>query len=281
MYDAHQTALKADELIVFPEVANAILKLVDDDQCGLEQIGQLVKQDLALSSALLRLTNSAKFTGAGGAVDDIESALVRVGTRELVDLVYGICIPRATSDLENKISAINDFWKHSLSTAVLAKRIAADIPRVSEQTAFTGGLIHDVGRLVLFHQYPEESTTVAMKIMIEDYESREAEQEVFGLTHEEVGSELCKIWGFSEKLTGCVSCHHTTTLDPQLDRLTIVIHIADKLSETFETGDDPIPVFESLEPAYRDTIFKEDVDLNTIFAEAEEEFKGMSSYIIN
>jgi HD-like signal output (HDOD) protein len=138
-----------------------------------------------------------------------------------------------------------------------------------------------VGRLVLFHQYPEESTNVAMKIMIEDYESREAEQEVFGLTHEEVGAELCKIWGFSEKLTGCVSSHHTTTLDPKSDRLTIVIHIADKLSETFETGDDPIPVYQSLEPTYTESIFNDDVDLNTIFAEAEEEFQGMSSYIIN
>jgi len=279
-FSAKSIAASVDSLYSFPDVATNILNKLKDDQTGIQDIGELVQQDVALTAAVLRLGNNAANMQMDGAVTDVKRALARVGGKQLEELVYGICIPQATANMQNDVIELQDFWKHSLFTAVIAQQLATKVRRVAPSTAFTAGLLHDLGQLALFRVFPVESKTAARNSALEDIDMSAAEMAIFGFSHEDVGRELCEQWGLPEQLTRCVTTHHNPDIGEHGDKLVMITHIASTLAEAAETEEDPIECLAECNADILEALFDDPIDPVEIIETGRAQYEEMRSSII-
>ncbi len=277
---AKYIAESVDSLYTFPDVATKILDQLKDEQSGLTEIGELVKQDVALSAAILRIGNSASNMQMDGTVTDVSRALNRVGGKQLADLVYGICIPQATSEMKNEVVELQDFWIHSLYTANIAQLLANEVRRVAPATAFTAGLLHDLGQLAMFRVYPDESKAAIRESMLREIDMSEAEIDIFGFSHEEVGLELCTQWGIPDALKQCVTTHHDPEQVVKAGKLAMITYLASKLADAAETEEDPVECMTECSPEVLAELFDEPVDPTGIIENAIAQCDEMRSSII-
>lgn len=222
---------RVGQLPAAPEVHARLVKRLRDPNATLHEMAGLVAEDAALSTQVLRLANSAYF-GRGQAVMSLEGAAGRLGTRLLTSVVlaaeaYGRFGPVA------KGFSIDQFQQH----ASLVARIASALePRaVFNDDAFTAGLLHDVGRLVIASQLPAEYTLIEQRAAKEGLPHYVVERDVVGCDHAVLGAALLGQWGLSSTVLEAVQRHHAVSFagDIMLDATTAVA-IADRLARDVE-----------------------------------------------
>ena len=136
------------ELPVLPEVAAQLLKLTSDVNCDVSDIVPLLKRDQSLTSHLLRIANSVRYN-TGVTVSSVQQAVARLGllaVREIVVLISCKCRVFNVPEFETQV---RESFRHSLATAAFAQEIAR-VRRMNVEEAFLTGLLHDVGRPILF-----------------------------------------------------------------------------------------------------------------------------------
>ena len=99
-------------------------------------------------------------------------------------------------------------WDHSIGAAIAAKLISADLGRELGDIAFTGGLMHDLGKVIMNNETPEAFTEVMMNMYNEGIDSITAEEDVYGYNHSEIGSTVISRWGLSGVLVEILGKHH-------------------------------------------------------------------------
>jgi HD-like signal output (HDOD) protein len=150
LQDAIRAVISSDdcELPVLPEVAAQLLKLTGDVDCEVSDIVALIKRDQSLTSHLLRIANSVRYS-TGVTVSSIQQAVARLGllcVREIVVLISCQCKIFDVPDFE---AHVRQSFRRSLATAAFAQEIAR-VRRMNVEEAFLSGLLHDVGRPILF-----------------------------------------------------------------------------------------------------------------------------------
>ncbi len=219
------------EIITFPDVALRINTMVEDQDCSVVEIGEVIKQDPALTVKLLKLANSSYF-GFRAEIETVARAVTVLGTQKVRDLALGISAGNAFSKVSNDIQSMENYWRHSILCGLSASALAAKSEEASPDAAFTAGLLHDIGQLIIFNQEPELSKQALL--MVEDEtdvsEMNQAEQLLLGFDHAELGGTLARNWNLPERLISCIQYHH----DPQQAGDYIVdaslIHISNSLA---------------------------------------------------
>lgn len=214
-----------------PALYTKLIETMRDPDALPQTIGRIIAQDMGMTIKVLQLVNSALF-GARRRIADPAEAAVYLGKDTLRALVLTCSV---FSQFERRgapsfsIEALQD---HSLRVAVLARAIAAALGLCGSaaDAAFLGGLLHDVGKLVLACNYPdqyEDATTAAAR---ERVSVREAEFRAFGATHAEVGGYLLWLWGLPEAAGEVVARHHKPLPDPTgTPGAVLAVHVADAL----------------------------------------------------
>ena len=223
-------------LVTFPEVALRVDEAIGADEVDAKDISKILATDPALTAALLRLANSAGYQ-TRGTVDSVERAIMTVGFRELRDLVFAVSATRTFQGIPNELISVEDFWRHSLNCAVAAQQISMSTKRVRVESAFTKGLLHDIGHLVMFNQAPELSRQ-ALEVSLDESDGlspHHSEREVFGYDHAEVGGELAKQWRFPAGLEAAIRWHHAPFEASRQDGA-LLIHVANSVAVLAETG---------------------------------------------
>jgi len=184
----------ATELITFPEVALRINTMVEDEDCSADEIGELIAQDPALTVKLLKLANSSYF-GFRAEIETISRAVAVLGTQRVRDLTLGISASKSFADVSSDILSMENYWRHSVQCGLAAGALAAQSKGASQGAAFTAGLLHDIGQLILFNQEPERSRQ-ALLLVEEDNgveQMDRAEKILFGFDHAELGAALAQV----------------------------------------------------------------------------------------
>jgi len=145
----------------------------------------------------------------------------------VIDAFEGI--PRDHVNMES-------FWKHSLACGIAARNLAILRQAPSAEKFFIAGLLHDLGRLVLFSQLPKQASEV-----FELYHSRrillwEAERTVLGFDHAQIGEELMKSWQYPVNLVTAVACHHSPMATGFFQLENSIVHLADYLVHAMQIG---------------------------------------------
>ncbi|MBX2886721.1 MAG: HDOD domain-containing protein [Granulosicoccus sp.] len=268
------------ELMVFPEIGMRLLRMIEEGCSDLAEFSGILRQDVALTAGILKMCNSGSFF-RGAEVTEVDSALSRVGLNNLKNLVLSICIPKATAGMDNEILDISDFWLHSLHTATLASAIAASIKGVNPSTAFTAGLVHDIGQLVLFRQCPQYSKDVLdLCLYDESVQTSDAERAILGFTHQDIGEAVAREWCFPEAVTVCIANHHDEQTVEDPDPMIDVVLVANRLAEAAEVQEDGEHVLAGLSDALKSRIPALDEDLAALMETAREHFDEMRNMIV-
>ena len=206
-----------------------------------ERLGDIIRQDLSLCSKILQMVNSA-FFGLPHKIDNPEEALLHLGLENVRALVLSIQVFSLFDRVEVKPFSLEALWEHSWRVDGLARRIASFEERPAEEveTAFTAGLLHDLGKLVLVSGVPR-----AWREAIEAAEARsiplwQAERSRLAATHAEVGAALLALWGISDPIVEAVAFHHEPEVSGSNSFCALTaVHVANLLVKGEAGGNSP------------------------------------------
>ncbi len=192
---------------VFPQMLVQIKKVTADETAGAQDLSDIILTDQALTAKILSVANSAYY-GFYGKVSTITQAIVALGFDSVKNIALGIAAYNSLSAFV-KEPRIKQFWEHSLATGVCAELLAEKLGYTPTEEALVGGLIHDVGKLLLVQLYPEEYAEVERIISEQsDAYSHVVEASILGVNHGDVGGILSKKWGLPPQLERVVANHH-------------------------------------------------------------------------
>ena len=177
--------------------------------CALPIFGEIITRDVGMASKVLQLVNSA-FFGAKQTIVDPVAAVVYLGSETISALALQVAV---FSQFDCKVSrefSIDTVQRHSQRVASAAKQIALNVglTRVQANECMAAGLLHDIGKLVLAANFPERYRLAIARMREGGMSSAEAEMEIFGSSHAEVGGYLLWLWGLPDTLTEAAAFHH-------------------------------------------------------------------------
>lgn len=216
------------ELPTLPNVVQRIVDALDRPDVDLGWVAGLVETDQVLTAQLLRLANSA-FYGLSGQIGTVSQALTVLGTTVTRGLVF------STSVLDLHIE-LAGFWEHSIGTAVAAGAIAKHLGLQRPEEVSGAGLLHDLGKVVLYKQAPEAFAAVLARARDERIPFRDAERALLGVDHAEVASWLLTRWRFPVRITEPVVHHHHPEMSRAVPVETAVVHVANTVVRAYGYG---------------------------------------------
>ena len=271
---------KVKSLPTLPDVIHKVLSLVQGEDATAKTLGDLISYDQAISTRLLKVANSAYY-GFMREIATVQHAIVALGFREVRSLVLGITVFDAMKKSSREASIIReDFWMHSVGCALAGQIICKKVEGVDTDIAFTSSILHDIGKLVLDGFFTLEYGGVLEKVKKNGISMVEAESEIMGFTHADVGGWLCERWKFPLTLVSPVSFHHQLEkAEADFIKVTSVAHLADVLCKRAHIGsggDDKIPPAHPL--AMEHLELKEDA-LDKITEELHEEEEKVKAFL--
>jgi putative nucleotidyltransferase with HDIG domain len=231
-------------LPTIPPVLTGIIALIDDDRAGAKKLVELIERDQALTARLLRLANSA-FFGQARKVSTIPRAVLLLGFSTVRNLALGV---KVWDTLGTGVSRkeLESLWSHAVQVASAARTIARQQRQVNADEAFTTGLLHDVGQLVLALRFKALYWDTVHKATSTEHLAG-LEQSALGVDHAEVGSWLLEAWNLPAVMVEAVRRHHDTEVRTGLAG---VIAVSSRLAHRtdFQTGtlaEDGLPILQA------------------------------------
>ena len=181
--------------------------LTHPDQADAQNIQAIMMKDSGLVSSVLRAANSAYFS-TSHRCESVAEAVLRLGFREVYRLTVSSVAGRWLSQIEHGYGwEPGDLCKHSLCVAVASEFIAKETGKVSVGLAYTAGLLHDVGKLALAHACADQFEKIRIQQQKSGVSWRQAEHEILGYDHTDVGGVLMEAWTFPTSLIQ-VACYY-------------------------------------------------------------------------
>jgi putative nucleotidyltransferase with HDIG domain len=223
-------------LNVIPKVVFELIKALDNPRTNAMELNRLVSHDQALITKILTVANSPMY-GLQRKVTTIDFAILVIGFKELKNIVAAISISDALRNKTDKYLSQKDFLLHCYLVGSAAKKIAKDIGLQNSGEAFICGFLHDIG-LSIVHRYMHSSfVRIVDLVQTQRLTLREAELEVNGITHEEVGSILLEKWNFPNEIVEPVLYHHNPSQSQASPTMSSIINLADFMTEALKIGE--------------------------------------------
>ncbi len=229
-------------LVTLPDVFIRINRLVEDPNSTVGDIAKAVSQDPSFTVRLLRVANSPLY-GLSSTVDTVSKAVSIIGTSQIRNLALSTSVASAFEGLPNDLVSMENFWRHSLYCALAARILAKLARKCDVEAVFTAGLLHDIGELVIFNRLSAQAQEVLLLVLdnVDELPVYEAEWQIMGFDHAQVGGELARQWHLPPLLEECIAYHHDVPSARRYPRETAVVHIANILALMAEV--------DSLDPA--------------------------------
>ena len=233
------------ELPVLPEVAAQLLKLTGDVDCNIGDVVPLIKRDQSLTSHLLRIANSVRYN-TGVTVSSVQQAAARLGLLAVREIVVLISCRCRVFDVPEFEAHVRQSFRHSLATAAFAQEIAR-VRRMNVEEAFLTGLLHDVGRPILFQALADRRRTHGLVATEASVLHAAAESRIL------FAAKLIVQWELSERVAEAVryqlSPQDAPACAQQAATLNLAMVLADDIlnpDATRRTDDPPHPMLEVL-----------------------------------
>jgi len=221
------------DLVSLPDVCIRVQSMAEDPECTAAGLGRVISQDIALTASLLKLVNSAYY-GFPTKIDTVSRAVSIVGVRELRDISLAMSAVEVFSSIPNDLIDMASFWKHSVFCGLLAQEICGYCNVLHKERLFIAGLLHDIGRLLIYCRLPDKACEILKKIELGSEDICVEEKRVLGFDHAQVGSELLALWQLPESLQEAIACHHYPELADRAKLEAAIIHIANEVTNFIE-----------------------------------------------
>jgi putative nucleotidyltransferase with HDIG domain len=223
------------DLPSLPAVVMELLTSIDQEDVDISVLAKKVSHDQALTAKTLRLANSSLY-GLQVKVTTIQQAITFLGFQTTRNLITAAAVTGCFA--EGQCPGFDDkaFWRHSIAAAACCKVLARRM-RFNQDYAFTAGLLHDIGRLVLVSGYPAQYQEVLEYRAAQDCTVLEAERAIMGLDHVVAGVALAEHWNFSDTMRLAIAHHH----DPETvgaGFLATIVHVANAIVHALDVARD-------------------------------------------
>ncbi|GDY25213.1 MULTISPECIES: HDOD domain-containing protein [unclassified Agarivorans] len=186
------------KLPVMPQIMQELLTSINDENVDLHHLGKKLATDQSLGANVLKMANSAAFRGVKQ-IDSIEAAAIRLGLKRVRSLVVAAGL---NGMMPSKNFDQQQFWGQAMYVALLAQALAKST-HVEPETAFTCGMLHNFGELLIASATPEEAGLI--ELCLETGETRvSAQRKTLGLDYAQIGGELARRWNFSPVITDAI-----------------------------------------------------------------------------
>jgi HD-like signal output (HDOD) protein len=216
-------------------VLEEIDRLLQDPNTTVTDLGDCIEKDPDLTSRLLRLANST-FYRFSRRLETVAESVSVIGIQQVQDLVLASCVIEAFEGIPRHQVDMESFWRHSLGCGICARALANERQLLGAERLFICGLLHDLGRLVLLSQAPHTAADILNLYHKNRMLLREAEREVLGFDHAQVGEEVLRLWQFPPSVISAVAFHHQPMAAGVFQLESSAVHLADHLVHAMELG---------------------------------------------
>jgi len=233
--DARQLLDEYVEVSSLPMIFVRINEALNRPSSSIMDVSRIISEDSGLTARLLRLVNSPLY-GFPSHIETVSRALVVIGTQQLRDMALATSVIKLFSGIPADLVTMESFWQHSVACGLAARILATYRREANVERLFVGGLLHDVGRLVLYSRMAK----LAREALVRARQDRKlltlAEREVIGFDHALVGSLLVRAWRLPASLEEMVAFHHQPSEARRFPKDAALIHIANIIAHALEIG---------------------------------------------
>jgi len=221
---------RLESLPSLPEVYAELLAEIQTPNSSFRRVGDLIARDAGMTAKVLQIVNSA-FFGLSRRILNPQDAVAMLGYDTLKALVLSTKIFSQFDAKRVRCLDLNALWHHSMNTGLFARSIGVGekLPRTAQDEAFTAGILHDVGKLILAHNFPETYAEVITRSRAQQCPAAELEQWCFGASHAELGAYLLSLWGIGEEVVSAVVSHQCPQRITTPSRVLAVVYAANGL----------------------------------------------------
>jgi CheY-like chemotaxis protein len=188
---------KIEKLLVFPTTVANVIRITESNDTGAGQLSAAISSDPSMATEILRVANTVFYARGGNRIINIKDAIVRVGFNQVKHLALSMSILKAMNDRRYHTAfSHQEFWIHSLATAIISEKLAEKSGLISPSEAFVGGLLHDLGCLLLNEYYNDLFLQCIALATDNGYRLITAQKELLGFTQNEIVSIILEKWNF-------------------------------------------------------------------------------------
>jgi putative nucleotidyltransferase with HDIG domain len=241
---------KIKELPTLPDVVFKVNEVVNDPTTSAQDLENVISRDQAIAAKVLKLVNSA-FYGLPGRVDTLSRAIPLLGFSTVRNLVMSVSIFDVSSITGVDIK---EFWRHSFATSTIAQAIARADGLPDAESQSLAGLLHDVGKVLMFQHYPKHVHVIMETMEKKGISFIQAEKSLFSTDHAEIGAAIAEKWSFPVNIRAAIAYHHKPDSAGELSDFVSVTAAANLLAmrhdDMFILEKGPEVAMEFVEPYY-------------------------------
>ena len=223
------------EVSSLPLIHLRLEEAINNPKKSMSDIAKIIRDDPGLTARLLRIVNSA-FYSFPSRVETISQAVTIVGTQQLSALALATSVMKMFKGLPEDLVNMDSFWRHSIACGLAARQLGTVRREANAERFFVAGMLHDIGRLVMFTKLTEPSREILTIAKQEQRLLYEIERERLGFTHAVVGGVLLQTWKLPTSLEETVMYHHNPTAATRFPIETAIIHVADVIVHAMDLG---------------------------------------------
>ena len=217
-----------DTLKPIPPVAAQIMALAEDEYSSMSDIADLIVHDPSITASLLKICNSAYF-GLSRQIESVRDAITLLGLDQIIELIL---LNGTAENFKDEPDGYGlgegELWHHAVLSAHVAKVLAENTGRTSNKhLIFTAALLKDIGKIIMGRYVAFSYEKINILVHSKGYSFNEAEKEIIGMNHEELGARIGKKWRFGDKLIYMIGNHHMTDETCRNDPETALVYLAD------------------------------------------------------
>jgi len=223
--------------IKLPEIPSTVFELnevIASPLASADDIAQVVSKSPSLAAILLKIVNSPIYAFPTK-IDTISRAVTLIGTQEISGLAMGIDAISIFKDIPKDMIDMHLFLKHSLACAIISRVLCAYKNIIQTEQLFVSGLLHDIGRLILYKYYPEQAKKILVRAERSKELLHEEEKRGIGCQHTDIGRDLLKKWKIPFSIENNVFYHHNPS-GANNQAYATIIHLADIMAHSLEIG---------------------------------------------
>jgi HD-like signal output (HDOD) protein len=254
-----------------PQIYFKINDVINDPESSFGDVAEIISNDTSLSVRLLKIVNSS-FYNFPSEIDTISHAISIVGTRQLRDLALATMVMTAFGGFPEEFVSMESFWKHSVGCGVAGWVIALNCSEANPERYYLTGILHDVGRLILFENHPDKAREIMDQCHAKSKLAYEVEREVLGFDHGAIGAALLTEWNLPANLGDVVKNHHSPLEATEYRIETAILHLADLITKSMELGSTGDAFIPPLAPEVWDEIGMEVSSLPLLWQQIQKQF---------
>ncbi|MFZ0430810.1 MAG: HDOD domain-containing protein [Acidobacteriota bacterium] len=218
-------SLELDHFPPLPEVAWRVLELTSDLYLGVDKLAEVISRDQTLTARILRIANSAFFQRLCE-IKTVKHASTVLGNRK----IRGIVIAASLGGILYRSPQGRLLWQHALGVGLAARELSGRLPvNADAEEAFVAGLLHDIGKGLFDYQHPELFVqAVSLASADPDLSTVDAERQVLGVDHLEVGARVAEAWNLPASIANVIRYHHDPSASPRNPHLCAIVCLADR-----------------------------------------------------